>query len=118
MRTALRISHRPEHPPAAVVEEREKDRNPLRRALVPAVLIGIGFVTALALLGDARDLAGALRRFNWWLIVPILALTVWNYCWRFLKWQMYLRVLGVGVPAGLSSRIFLSGFAMSLTPGK
>jgi uncharacterized membrane protein YbhN (UPF0104 family) len=85
---------------------------------LPTVLIGIGLVTAFALIGDARGLADAFRHFDWWLIVPILALTVWNYGWRFRKWQIYLRELAVDLPTGVSARIFLSGFAMSLTPGK
>jgi uncharacterized membrane protein YbhN (UPF0104 family) len=75
-------------------------------------------ITVFALVGDVRDLAEAFRRFNWWLIVPILVLTVWNYGWRFLKWEIYLRILGVKLPTVLSARIFLGGFAMSLTPGK
>ena len=90
----------------------------MRRALVPTVLLGVLLITVLALVGDTRDLADAFRRFNWRLIIPILALTVWNYGWRFLKWQIYLDVLGIKLPTGLSARIFLGGFAMSLTPGK
>lgn len=95
-----------------------KNLRAVRRALLPAFLVGVALVTAFALLGDARDLANAFRRFDWWLIVPIFALTVWNYAWRFRKWQLYLRALGADLPTGLSARIFLGGFAMSLTPGK
>jgi uncharacterized protein (TIRG00374 family) len=101
----------------ATSRDRNNQRNP-RRALLFALLIGIALVTLFALLGDARDLADAFRRFDWWLIVPILALTVWNYAWRFRKWQLYLHALGVDLPAGISARVFLGGFAMSLTPGK
>jgi len=96
----------------------ETGRVNLRRTLLLTVLVGIVLITAFALVGDARELGTTFRQFEWWLIVPILLLTVWNYGWRFVKWQMYLRVLGVDLPAGLSARIFLSGFAMSLTPGK
>lgn len=53
------------------------------------------------------------------LVVPVLALTVWNYGLRWLKWQYYLRVLGVGgLGRTTSLLVFLSGFAMGLTPGK
>jgi uncharacterized protein (TIRG00374 family) len=44
---------------------------------------------------------------------------VWNYALRWLKWQWYLSVLGVtGIPRTTTTLVFLSGFAMSLTPGK
>ena len=53
------------------------------------------------------------------LVLPILLLTVWNYGLRWLKWQYYLRVLDVrGLPRPTSLLVFLSGFAMGLTPGK
>lgn len=82
-------------------------------ALTLAVLIG------LSLFADSRKLATALRDFRWPLLVPILLLTLYNYLCRFIKWQYYLRLIGVrGLPTGLSARIFLSGFAMAVTPGK
>jgi uncharacterized membrane protein YbhN (UPF0104 family) len=115
---AIRFSHRPQGKPAPPGRKTGTSRNLWRRALVPTVVLGVALITVFALLGDVRELADAFRRFDWWLIVPILALTVWNYGWRFLKWQIYLGVLGVRLPTGLSARIFLSGFAMSLTPGK
>ncbi len=104
--------------PAPSGQETGTGRDLTRRALVPAVLLAVALITLLALVGDTRALADAFRRFTWWLIVPILALTVWNYGWRFLKWQIYLGLLGIHLPTGPSARIFLGGFAMSLTPGK
>jgi uncharacterized membrane protein YbhN (UPF0104 family) len=98
--------------------ERSAARRFLARRLVPAILAALVLATSLTLVGDARDLVTALRQFRWWLIAPILSLTVWNYGWRFRKWQLYLRHLGIHLPTGLSVRVFLSGFSMSLTPGK
>jgi uncharacterized membrane protein YbhN (UPF0104 family) len=99
-------------------QDEGSNRHLLRRALLPTLVIGVAVVTAFELIGDTRGLAAAFRRFDWWLICPILALTIWNYGWRFRKWHMYLHELGVDLPTGTSARIFLSGFAMSLTPGK
>jgi uncharacterized protein (TIRG00374 family) len=79
-------------------------------------------VVAYALLvawGDAPSVAERLSKFPRLLILPILLLTVWNYALRWLKWQYYLKVLGVtGVGRLDSALVFLSGFAMGLTPGK
>lgn len=53
------------------------------------------------------------------LFVPVVLLTCWNYFLRWLRWNYYLRVLGVTrVDRAASALVFLSGFAMGLTPGK
>src|SRR5438552_6657098 len=85
-------------------------------------VVGLLAIAVLALVvawGDAPAVFGALGRFPPWLIVPVVLLTVWNYTLRWLRWNYYLRVLGVtGVSAADSALVFLSGFAMGLTPGK
>jgi uncharacterized protein (TIRG00374 family) len=69
--------------------------------------------------GDAPAVLATLGRFPPLLIVPVVLLTVWNYFLRWLRWNYYLRVLGVGgVSRTASALVFLSGFAMGLTPGK
>jgi glycosyltransferase 2 family protein len=69
--------------------------------------------------GDAPAVLGALSRFPPLLVLPVVLLTVWNYVLRWLRWNYYLRVLGVsGVDRTSSALVFLSGFAMGLTPGK
>ena len=69
--------------------------------------------------GDAPSVLGALSRFPPILVLPVVLLTTWNYTLRWLRWNYYLRVLGVsGVDHASSALVFLSGFAMGLTPGK
>jgi uncharacterized protein (TIRG00374 family) len=41
-----------------------------------------------------------------------------NYLLRFLRWAFYLKVLKIEAPVGISALVFLSGLAMSITPGK
>jgi uncharacterized protein (TIRG00374 family) len=89
------------------------------RRIASGLIASILVLSLLVLIGDARELRRNLRAFDWWLLAPVLALTLWNYGWRFVKWQLYLSVLGVkGMARSLSLRIYLAGFAMSLTPGK
>jgi uncharacterized protein (TIRG00374 family) len=60
-----------------------------------------------------------LSGFDWRLVAPILVLTLWNYLLRYIKWEIYLKSIGVsGLGRVKSAQIFLSGFAMSVTPGK
>lgn len=47
-----------------------------------------------------------------------LALSVLNYGLRFYRWNLYLSRLGHKVPLADNLRIYLSGFALTTTPGK
>lgn len=96
--------------------------SPLRR-MAPRILASAAFAvlvaSALILFADVRSLGDALAGFDWWLTIPVLALTLMNYALRFIKWDVYLRVVGVPRMSLRDSALtFLSAFSMSLTPGK
>jgi uncharacterized protein (TIRG00374 family) len=81
--------------------------------------LAIAVLALVVAWGDAPAVLGALSRFPPLLVLPVVLLTVWNYVLRWLRWNYYLRVLGVnGIDRGSSALVFLSGFAMGLTPGK
>lgn len=93
------------------------------RSVRGRILVSVGFallvLMGLTLFADSRKLADALRAFHWPLLVPILLLTSFNYALRFVKWQYYLRRIGITeLSAGLSARIFFANFTMAITPGK
>ena len=91
----------------------------LTRGIFVVGLLAIAVLALVIAWGDAPAVLGALSRFPPLLIVPVVLLTVWNYALRWLRWNYYLRVLGVhGVSRRSSALVFLSGFAMGLTPGK
>ena len=103
-----------------VTEERaETGPSRLVLRLLVGLILAVVVFSGVALFGDVRLLRAALEDFAWWLLIPALVLTLWNYFVRFLKWQLYLRQLGVtGLSSGNSMLVFLSAFAMSITPGK
>lgn len=73
----------------------------------------------MAVFADVQELGSALRRFDWWLSIPVLLLTCFNYGLRFLKWEIYLRRLRLPRPPLFQSLlVYLSAFSMSITPGK
>jgi uncharacterized protein (TIRG00374 family) len=91
----------------------------LTRGLIVTAILAFAVFALVVAWGDAPSVASALRSFPPALIVPVVLLTTWNYVLRWLRWNYYLRVLGVrGVRNGDSALVFLSGFAMGLTPGK
>jgi glycosyltransferase 2 family protein len=91
----------------------------LTRGIFLVGLLAIAVSALVVAWGDGPAVLGALARFPPLLIVPVVLLTMWNYTLRWLRWNYYLRVLGVvGVSRLSSALVFLSGFAMGLTPGK
>jgi uncharacterized protein (TIRG00374 family) len=89
------------------------------RGVMLVALLAIAVFALVVAWGDAPAVLAALERFPVGLILPVVLLTLWNYVLRWLRWNYYLRVLGVsGVSRTASALVFLSGFAMGLTPGK
>jgi uncharacterized membrane protein YbhN (UPF0104 family) len=90
----------------------------LGRGLAVTILLGVLACVGLVLVGDARAVGEHLARFDRALLVPILALSLANYAARFARWQLYLRALRVELPWPRSLAVFLTGFVLSVTPGK
>jgi uncharacterized membrane protein YbhN (UPF0104 family) len=85
--------------------------------LVPLAL-GVLVVVGLALTANPRELARSLRNFDVRLLVPVLALSVFNYALRYVRWEIYLKRLGSPLSRGRSLAVFLIGFLLGVTPGK
>lgn len=112
-------------PPPVNEPAPESDVSAARRAtrgLVRKVLMGTALgalvLAALSLYADVSALAANLGAFAWSAFALALALATGNYVLRYLRWQYYLRRVGVDVPHRESALVFLSGFVMSVTPGK
>ena len=91
----------------------------LRGKLLLSLLLGIVVYAGVSFFVDYRDVGRSLSDFNWALLPLILVLSTMNYVFRFIKWQYYLRLIGVrGLRIGDSFLIFFSGLGMVITPGK
>ena len=98
------------------------------RKAFAVMLFAVVVYAALTFLSDVRALRRALVAFHAWTFVAALALAFGNYLVRFAKWEFYLRKLDIGshspgeryrrLPTSESFMIFVSGFALSITPGK
>ena len=75
-------------------------------------------MTAIVLYADLPHMLQALAHFRWEFLPLILGLTLFNYFWRFIKWQYYLGRLDIHVHWFQSLLILLSGLSMAITPGK
>ena len=89
------------------------------RRLIGAMLLGVAVYGGFVLYRGASRIAHEFGHYAWWTFAAACALAFSNYLLRFLKWEYYLGVLGIrGVPKGESLLIFLSGFVLTVTPGK
>lgn len=73
---------------------------------------------AFSIYADIDKVIDALSKFSLFLIPVILGLVFANYIFRFFKWHYYLGLIEVKIGVGESFLIFLSGFMLSVTPGK
>ena len=91
----------------------------LRRKLFYSLALALILYVAFALWSDFNDLRAALQDFPWLWLIPVIALTLFNYSARLLRWHWMLRGL-LHVPIRLydTMRIFGVGMLMVMTPGK
>lgn len=62
--------------------------------------------------------ADALRGFPWLWLPGILALVSLNFVIREVKWDLFRRWAGIGVPRLGSALVFYSGLSMTISPGR
>jgi glycosyltransferase 2 family protein len=93
--------------------------NRFMRRVLGAMLLGVFVYGAFVLYTGIGRMHDSLARFHWSAFGVALALASSNYLIRFAKWQFYLARLGVTGVAWLDSLlVFLSGFVLTITPGK
>jgi glycosyltransferase 2 family protein len=92
----------------------------LRRNIIVSALLGLLVLVVLGLVGDIRQVGQSFGTFDWRMLPAILGFTVLNYVLRWLKWDYYLRRMGMnrGVSRTNSALLFTSGMVMAVTPGK
>ncbi len=91
----------------------------LRKRLLISLILGAAVFIGLSAYADFSDVIAGLGNFKWQYLPLVLALTSVNYALRFLKWQFYLKTIGVeGLPRRESALIYYAGLGMVVTPGK
>lgn len=92
--------------------------NNITRKIIFGIVLAIIIYTILIFYGDINKMAKAFSRFKWIYFAVCLLLAFFNYLIRFVKWEFYLKRLSIKIPYRDSFLIFISGFMLSLTPGK
>lgn len=88
------------------------------KKLLLLVLLAVLVFAGLAGYGDFQEIGQRLVNFPPLYLAAALGLALLNYLLRFLRWAWYLKVLKIAAPLSVSAPVFLTGLAMTVTPGK
>jgi len=91
----------------------------LKDKIIFGLFLGLAVILALGLVADLPRLLESLRQWRWAYLPLVLLAVLSNYGLRFWRWHYYLAITGIkGVAWPDSLTIFLSGFTLTMTPGK
>ncbi|MBM4357152.1 MAG: flippase-like domain-containing protein [Deltaproteobacteria bacterium] len=91
----------------------------LVRRVVGVMMLGILLYGGFLVYTGLADVGARFATFGWWTFGAACGLSLLNYLLRFVKWEIYLGILGIrGIPKGESLLTFLSGFVLTVSPGK
>ena len=89
------------------------------RQLIVVMVLAVALYGGYAVWSGIGKLGESLSHFTAWSFAAACALAFCNYVVRFGKWEFYLARLGIrGVSKSDSFLTFLSGFVLTVTPGK
>lgn len=89
-----------------------------RRPLITGLLLGMAVLLIILFLADFRNVARVFAEMDLRLLPLILILAPFNYFFRYLKWNYYLKISGIRPEPKMNRYIFMSGLSMTITPGK
>lgn len=93
--------------------------SPLVRRALLVTLLGVVLYGLFVVYTGMQQIGESFARFHGSAFAAALGLACFNYLLRFGKWQYYLSRLGiVGIPLLDSLLVFLTGFVLTITPGK
>jgi len=69
----------------------------LKKKILLSLALGGLFYLAFTIYADFNDVISAFEKFNWWLLFPLLFLSLVNYLVRFYKWDYYLALLKIHI---------------------
>jgi uncharacterized protein (TIRG00374 family) len=100
------------------VSSKKTIRSRFRQGIALCVALGVVVYGGFAIFEGGAEVGGQLLGFAWEWLPLLLALSLANYAVRFVRWELYLRMLDIRVSFKTSVGIFLAGLAMTITPGK
>lgn len=82
------------------------------------IIFAVAIYLIMGIYADFGDLVSAIEHFNWIFFIIMLILTTIAYFVRFLKWNFFLKSVGVHLNLKDNLFVFFSGLGMIITPAK
>jgi uncharacterized protein (TIRG00374 family) len=82
------------------------------------LIFAIVVYVILGVYADFGNLVLALESFDWKYVIILLSLTTLSYLIRFVRWNFFLKSVGVNLNLKDNLFIYLSGLSMTITPAK
>lgn len=90
-----------------------------QKPLVISVVLAIAFYFIGMVATDFESTRTAVAHMGWMAWAGVISLSLLNYALRYLRWSSYIRHFShVKIPALRHGLYYVSGFALSTTPGK
>lgn len=81
-------------------------------------VLAVAIYVLLGIYADFSKLLNVVGKFQWTFLLAVFVLTVIGYLIRFLKWDFFLKKVGVRLKMQDNLFVFFSGMSMIVTPGK
>ncbi len=82
------------------------------------IMLAVGVYTSFVIFSDISLLASKFQSFNFAYIPMAMALVLGSYVIRAIRWDTFLKLLGLDIQKTKSFLIFFAGLALGITPGK
>ncbi len=101
----------------AVISQATPSRIPVR-SISLAIVVMVVLYVGMATLADWQAFAAAVSALPGLLWMQVVVLSLLSYLLRFARWHHFIVTLGHKVPILRNLEIYLTAFALTLTPGK
>jgi len=82
------------------------------------IIFAVVVYLIMGIYADFSDLLAAIEHFNWIFFIIMIILTTLAYFIRFVKWNFFLKSVGVDLKLKDNLFVFFSGLGMTITPAK
>lgn len=94
------------------------DFNKIKKKIFISIIFGLIIFAGLSIYSDFNKILGILFIFDYKYLPLILILAPLNYCFRYIKWNYYLKKVNICLNSKDNILFFTSALAMTVTPGK
>ncbi|HIG87946.1 MAG TPA: flippase-like domain-containing protein [Planctomycetes bacterium] len=100
------------------MEEQQQSNPRLTRGLIVSCVVALLIYAGMVAWADTDGVQASLQRLQPQRLFAALGLVFLGYILRFARWELYRNCVGVELARGPSFLIFLSGLALTVSPGK